>query len=539
MAGLRELSESEAIGAACALVLTVPDGDSRCDAIAEFISSASEAYHIALVDELFSDRFVHRSSGRVFSLPKWFKAVVQLLLLRQNWFRLAKTGGRGVLEVFNDDYFEWGLPTSDRLQGRQVQELQQIWEVVRFDPYATVFSKKTESRAFGTIRVQFNAPDRPLNVEKLSSRTWTELREGTGIIRTIFLLLNFVRRPNGESAKMLVESVGGDVHDLEILPPGLRCLLDLEAVVKWSRAGMPAGEVQMLVQREMPGHFRLVTFRYPMDRLSKVDWECLTKFDSTVGVRILLEEQDASALLTDPEVGERVAEWFDGQRLMRSVGAWGGLFSMDRIGEALRSRAVAAAEQAICDSALWVSRHEPVRLRLPEEANLLPHLLAWAVKVALVGGGRRVFHFVDKIAPVIDFEEKITTRRLIKEMLAGCFSDVRELEQISGSQQIATRVRGAAVIIQGFLEGEVDDACGCLEDNFELSESHWYLPAAAIMMEDKVAGGQQHARRVVGELMGRASSNYAARIAIVPVLRMWRERSSAPVHNFGNPDVWK
>lgn len=66
-------------------------------------------------------------------------------------------------------------------------------------------------------------------------------------------------------------------------------------------------------------------------------------------------------------------------------------------------------------------------------------------------------------------------------------------------------------------------------EQFEIQESHWYLPAVAEVFNKKIIAGEEHAMDIIGQLINLTSDKFLARQALNHSIQAWREIASAPL----------
>jgi hypothetical protein len=77
-----------------------------------------------------------------------------------------------------------------------------------------------------------------------------------------------------------------------------------------------------------------------------------------------------------------------------------------------------------------------------------------------------------------------------------------------------------------------------LIDLYEPSESQWFLPAVAFILNDAIAVGRPGALVAMGALLETANMDFYGRSAVNTAIRAWREIARAPVQESATPELW-
>jgi hypothetical protein len=337
-----------------------------------------------------------------------------------------------------------------------------------------------------------------------------------------------LRSPSLESAKALIESVGGDARHLNLLPPVLRAYISHDFVQDIGKEMVPRD----LIEKNRPGFTSMTSLR--LNPTSALNFETLINEEVWWYMYLLITKQfGAPDALNKASFQKLLFERITKQRplLLDFAASWGALFEFpDDLGERFRRKVIVQADNNVRHQVFWHGI-DPFYLRLPNEADLLPHIVNVLVSFRY---GR-----FDRVS-----ETSMPRQRELSHLIGKYVSNVRGLNDVFGAPHFAKRVRAAATILY-YLHPEIIESGAQLSpkdiliDYYEPTESEWYLPAAALLLSDAIAANQSDALETMGRLIGCANADYPGRYAVNSIIREWRELARAPVQHLATPSLWK
>jgi hypothetical protein len=465
--------------------------------------------------EIISSRFDEEMES---SPPTWLRRCALLLLLDADWWRLGSSAVDAATQLFTrgsnckDIALACGVPNSIAgLVGPLLLS------------YDTGKPDEVELR-HGLIEAHYYKPARELGWKNWSAQIWNDLETSSGVLKTIFNVLNLVRSPTLPHLQTLRLDRGATSEDFRLLPMSVRSYISETAISDYSKP-------RDVLEQKFPGWSRTTTIAdSPNER---IDWKKMAREESWWVLYLLCQDRE------DVQDGFKKAEnrellidsLLKDTSMLEFIRGWGALFNdLELLGPQLR-------HVALVNSAAPVQFHtfggiikwQAFRLRLPEEAAMLPHLLGMFINLtSTVGQYGRAKHENPQFGNISNL---IASYGVTSEMLL----------RVGGNHNNEKRVRAAAIAMSFLLgdatAGEIPSKL-TLVDLYEESEGHWFLPAAALILSDGIGAENRDALETMGALLERGKNDFDGRLAINKAIRDWREISGSPVQKNLAAGTW-
>jgi hypothetical protein len=527
IANLKEQAEPETVGTMACLFHILPDSDLRLVDVISFITEASPEYRRVVIT---------KTPGDLAKVPvrTWIVEMAIRALLRSDWWTLGAQG-ISALRVFlgavsNDLVcniaIRCGVPA-------ELSELTMPVFCARGDPPNNQRPRFMENR-YGVIDHEYIKSSDIVDFSAWFSQRSSALQPLTGILQTAQCVFAFVQSPREAGAAAVLASVGGDVAGLRCLPECVQAYLARDFPF-----GAPAHiEAQRLFKRET----REYTMRRGINIVpEKLDLKSLIQDEPWIVIYLLRHQtEDADFRITGSELIVRgvsepriqrllIKRLETGVQLAQFAWDWGSLFALPgELGESIREAALSSADAPVGSNRM-TERIKPFRLKLPREANLLPHL------VGALARGERAF---------LSGEVKIGLRPPAEcSQLVGAYSaNPSAFADVAKDGRVCKRARAAGMVLS-YLHPETMKAKRLpaaeeIIEHYERANSGWYLPAIAVLFSDAVAADNVEALDTIGRVIEAATGDYNGRSAMESAIKGWRELARAPVQRLACPKLW-
>jgi hypothetical protein len=530
---LFEFSESESIGAAILLPFILQNDHHRLPEVADFLTNSSISYKRCMLRALELS-----STPEQVALPRWIILQVFRLLTGQDWLLLGEKGLEAAIHVLNtnrqaitDVAIECGVNSA--LAGI-------CGALICGDSEPSgEQSKPVSSERCGPIQVHYYPVPPELEHGSWTTEIWHALAEASGILRTIYEIFRFIEEKGCNGLGSLLESVNGDVDVLRSLPHHLIGFLpggDQEndySRIDWKNVFAHASALQQTritflneVKGSDPEEWGDFIERYP--------WVAFNYFAG-----IPFHQHPGSKIQTyleTPEgAGRLVGACLNQTHLLRAFPElWGKLlYCSQGSGEELRSALCVASAGPVVSKGYAVDIH-PFELRMPDEADLLPHVLDGCVEQSQSSLWYRPLDD--------DAARHVRGHDAIEQSVAKFLPDPDPLQLIISNEELNSTIRAAAAMLY-LLHPQRDRALqpvceATLVKLYSVYMGRWYLRAAATALEDPMFEGDSGALLAIGALLQAGRTDFEGRLALDPVLDRWRQRSMAPVQAAPSSELW-
>jgi hypothetical protein len=512
ISNLKEQALPETIGSAIILPYILSDSDNRCDYVSTFIASAPFSF-LSVLFHVLADEDPEIQN----ELPQWTLKTILRILLKDDWWRLGSDGAGNALRLLAANRSVLPQVAMDCGVSPELRDILVLMTTFAEDSFQGEGNTVTRH---GIIEVRYVRPSAIFEWRSWSEETWSALECSTGILQTTFRLFSLLRTPDEHSLNELIRSAGGTYLGLECLPFSLQGYLNRDIPVRIKKTI----SVDKLVERPWPGHVTMFGFKSKTEK--DIDWNAIAKDDVWAFVYLLIQKnKEAVGALNNDNISSLFMKSLSDEPyiLFEYINFWGDLFQLQgELGKSVRRLALESAKGAVLRQWFW-PEIRPFLLRLPVEADFLPHL------VALLVSSRR--------SGLLRGEE-------LSGLVGKYTSAACTLSEIATSYRCVKRVQGAAAVLYNLHPDVIGTdqrlpANADFVDYYESAEGEWYLPSVAIALSDGVASNQIEKFDTMGRLLERANSDYMARLAASGLLREWRELARAPVQQHAVPEMWK
>jgi hypothetical protein len=496
---LREATVAESRGAACALMMSLRDGDELTEEVGAFFLSAPPELLAALLNMLHLE-----------SVPQWLLLVMLQRILRDDWFELRLDGIFAILR-----YLRINLKTTHAVAKRAglPRGHRELLSALFWEPWAPSHSSSVVEYC------EHDWTTESFNMEPWGNELPDGLFEATGILQLAYRVLRVGKEKNAGSLEHLREY---------LTQVGTRMLLTLPPNI---RAFAPTTDnVCNLVE---PGAYDSWHAPRPVAFVvlhgDRPDWVTMLKARPSA-YETLLRSERQGVLKAKKSLQKAIVDAIKAypEGLLSVVGKWGLLLSVF----SHRQERLEIRKLIIDASAAPVRRPDPWRrhffervefhsflVSLPNEAVLLPHIIG---------------EFGSVVDPSFD--------RAPSEVARSITSNDGALKRLVANQSVDQAIRAASLLMLLFLgkAGRSGDRERKLVECYGKEIGYWYLPAVGLYFarrrERKAPDAV--AREVVDSLLERARDDHDGSVGLESLLNGWRERSASPVTATNALDVW-
>jgi hypothetical protein len=533
-----EASESERIGAAILLPYILHDDHPRLPEVADFLTGSSISYRRCVLRALEAS-----SMPEPVVFPRWMIKQAFRLLTEPDWVRLGEKGVEAAIQVLDTNRqaicgiaLECGLHSS----------LAEICDILICGDSSSSDerSKPSFSKRCGPIEVQYYPLQPELEHKNWPLEIWNALAEAPGILRTIYKIFKYLTAgDNGCSAlKSLLESVNGEISLLHALPnhlSGLLPKLDPEEArslcvrdnILPCAANLETRQIRYIHEVSAHGIAREPDPEEWIEFIEKYTWIAMN-YVAELPFGRMPGSQIPTYLDTPEGVSRLVSACLRKPYLLRAFPElWGKLlFSSQHSAEKLRSAICLASTGPIFAKGYAVTVH-PFELRLPAEADLLPHILDASIEQSF-----EWYHTLDEDV------RHVRGRQAMEQSVSRFLPDPALLQTIINEGGLKSIVRAAAAmlyLLHTKRNRALQPTCeAALVKLYSVDMGSWYLRAAATALEEPIFEGDVGALSAIGGLLQAGRTDFEGRLALDPVLNRWRQRSTAPVHSASSFELW-
>lgn len=534
---VREADESESIGAAILLAKVLQDGHPKAREVQHSILECHPRYLANVLVATVDFRRAFRSHSHSNDIPRWVAQVAFLALRRSDWQLLGTDGveaARGVLLSV----------------GREVSSVVEAVGATRAEIHLLQIFLASETeievgsspRDFGVLAGGgYFAID--WTNKKFSAPKWMgqlspeELDRVAGVFGLVLRVVRFGTERSQPALREVVDYLNNSERGLENLPRslsnllpdteftdrrfGLRALLavshvEFEALLDEAfrsgerlrpSSGFTLGSNCTIDQWREVVHDHLAL---ALHLWSDVFWEQMVRPRPP-----LLDQREAISIL----VG-KVLEF--PEVLVRYAGLWGRLVTLaPENEEELRKAFAGVSGRPVTSNRIFGA--DPLRLRLPEEACLLPHLTGALVFLRDVDDG-----------PPSGAAEIYSSH-------VGEMATAASLAAIAQDRKYSNPIRFAASVLH-ILHPSGSDTMGTYQDLIVESCNNagtvWVFNAVSVCLVVRGSEGDSVSRALAGRVLDTVRTDYVARRVLQTVLARWRETSDAPLSRSRLADKW-
>lgn len=520
VASLHELSEAENVGAATALAFLLLDKDTRSRDVLQYVVNTSQAY------QNFFCKRVWSILDDEDTIPQWVQEVALRQLLKDDWWSNGEVVIRAASSILLQN------KKSVRHVGRECGLTSDAASLLEpFLRHADTREHETDVRrsAYGIVTVIRVVPNKAIEWKSWSKGRWAGLANSSGFLRTAYHVFELARSPVRANAQALVDNVGGNIRNLELLPDSMQAFLSQKYIT--STTILDAID-ERLFEKNYPG--RVVHFELAPSP-EEGDWNALIEEMPLLAFSLLSDRprrfHSASFKSIENATRRTFVEAIELNRdaLMKNTRRWGYIFNLpDGLGSSLRGAALRLAEGPVIVHSRYWGEVNPFEIELDKETEFLPHIISGLIYYQNEHPGYlRTTH---------------TIRQSMEGLVKEYVDKANVLLKISFDHGRSKRTRAAAVLLylrhpQSVAQSR-NECMKMLPDLFEPTESEWFLPAAASIMTVDLLESKGGLETIV-ELIGEADATLAGREGMEPFFRTWREHAKAPVHRLANKDLWK
>ncbi|WP_163882334.1 NACHT domain-containing protein [Rhizobium laguerreae] len=506
---LREQALSETIGAAIILGQILPDRDKRSREVAAFIKNAGPDY-IAYFLYALAER-THYDSRR---FPRWAVSIACEFLSLDTWFRFSE-------EV---------IAAASRIAGAHPETLRRelrlpaggaagvLCAALRSDAGGRAPAlKPVIFKIHRALEIHSEPPHPNLDYQNWDDAVWEGLRGLPGLFGTISSMFEFLKSRAAQSQERFLASIGSNYANCEILPYPIKgfisdvsalnpnCVSDMETILQTTRPGW--ARFTMTFDHSGQADFQGVAQDFP-----QVLFYLLTD-NAQRGAAEFMDDDGNIALM---ERGIRSTASHD------ILHAWRTLLGKPRLSGLFKNLVLQLA-----DGPVYRKRYrrsvEPFPISLPEEAALLPHVVA-AMVDAVDTENRH------------GYSPRPSTRADMLEWVASYVAKPAELKKLIADKSKNRRVRMAAFIMYRLHpKSRSNESPDILMDLYDPVESTWMLPGVANAMFDEILRQEPVAFDTFGILLEKYHADYFGRASLEAAFTAWREASSSPISSAKEP----
>jgi hypothetical protein len=382
---------------------------------------------------------------------------------------------------------------------------------------------------------RYARPSDELVWRKWPRALWEDLGRSTGLLNATYFGFRFVQSKKQSDFDALIFCLDGDLNNLTVLPPGLLAYLEIDNFFdetgewrrskpnEWLRKDSPGwSRVPMVRTSDVPiSSFKVFFREFPSVAIH------LSSFDDRhMTVKQLCEfiaTADGAACLI--EAAQRCPSI-----VVRNPNGWARWIDLPNVGEAIRC-AILASASAEVSGFYSEGGIRSFRLRLPEEAPLLPHILNFLV--------RAVTSFDRDNEPTSGF----SVANRIGEEAEKFIPNGDDLKTLLDDDTLPKRVRAAAMALCLVHPHRKSDATlpsvRDLLDLYEEKNGEWYMRALMAAMSDGIRDKKPLVIVTVSTLLDAIRTDYRTRNALDSTLAGWREIARAPVTGDRSNEIWR
>lgn len=494
-----EQSYQENVGAARVALAILPDSYPRLQDVIERLNGASVEYRSAILQDL---SMVREKQG-----ASWSGGFVLAQLMRDDWYLLDSDGLESARRYLDDDRIlstaapEIGIP----------KVLYPILKLIFISHYP--MDHGGVSIRYGFLREHVNEIPEEFDPRRLPPEVWDAVICSSGLVRVAGLVLGWAAGRTRERDALLSEVhmthsiVGKLPHIIRRIYGELSKYQELKSVgpkgcLIYGRSYSVDGDAR--ATRVSPAE--MMDFCAEMPGLAVA---LLMDGPDSLALRELISRDECDVLFSKIVTDERLA--------IDTLPYWGSdnealapLF--------LRLRSLKLNPNVRSGGG---RRLYPFKLRLPEEAYLLPTIVDVTYQSAVV---RPRFRNTD-------------TRPL--EALAIYSSDVSALRDVLHSST-DLHIKAAALLLLAnasqdiFVEMRSANVCEIFRD----VKTAWCIHTLLELVSEAVLKGHVDASRLVDRILEEIREDFGLRVIVEPFLTRWRERSASPVSD-SDEALWK
>ena len=434
---LRENAVFETLGSALALAGLSRDKNPQSSVVCEFVSKAPLSYRTYFISTLLSDGLVS------LTCPRWVAKIAVDLLAANCWFDLPSGAIQAATSILSMNLPAFRLCMAELGTSEAVTEILSHSLISRSFGDARGTKSAISEDYCGLIAVRRFKPERQLQWVNWSEDVWTMSETCTGYFRSIFDVFRLARRRSNEELLQLRSGLGGRYSVGQLLPSPILAFLAGNLGVLDSAPSEPT--VDMVLEKDRPGWERMM-YSFVSDS-NGMEWEKIildpywllylisVDFDrSTEKVGKFVEfsrESGRGVVIANNIIGSGL--------IMQDVGAWGSLFDQKfSFAATLREYVLDNAADPV-SSEEPTNRFAPLKLSLPREAELLPHVLA-----AMITGTI----YYEKYR-----SDELPHRARLAKLAAHCVPAKEALPEIWNDKSVSQRARAAALVTSSLLSG--------------------------------------------------------------------------------------
>jgi hypothetical protein len=500
---LVEQSYQENVGAAQLALTVLPDDFPRLQSVIARLSSGPLDYRSATIESV---------SGLSASHPAiWPRAFILSQLMNEDWHLLSSKALTAATSFLGDRPYT--LAAAERLGiPKELHEL--LVRMFHDHPHA---SNKRGRLRYGLFHELVTDSNEMIQPNKFDEGTWKALSCSTGLFRMAGLVLGSALA-RGDARDLLRKEVEAHPFAPYKLPPGILRFFDrlfwrnepaVDQVMKEAGGGVTLSAGDALNRRE-PTNAELTALCKEMPLLAMLLAADKTFRSQTNRLNeFLCEEGGCEVLFKALNSSARA--------ITNTFPFWGSdNEALAPVVEKLR-----AVDTKSIDRPSVVRRVQPIKLRLPEEASLLP----LAIEVSYLSTVAHTF-FSKSGASFL-------------EVLSVYASDPKILRSVSVHAEIA-EVRMAAWILLVNATGDLFEELN-VDEIVQLYRDTANVPFAYALFNlssDGLMKGDLRCKDLIDKLLYECREQFEVRMALEPFLLRWREISAAPVSD-SSSELWR
>ncbi len=536
---LEEKQLTENIGAVVILVQILPEDDDKIEEVTQFILSSPIKYISCLLATLKLIHFEYKINRDYIPVTKWFlKSVIQIIV-SSKWISLTEKAFDSALELISHNHEE-SCNIAQEL-GFSLAETK-LFKIL-LNPRQELFSDSsiaTTSKDYEFIKITVTCSQANLTKKYSDIEFLSDFDNIPNIFQILYLLIRLnqqkiisdltdilgqFKSKNSNLLKPLISYLGNPINFVEnvSLEEEIQCLKN-----------MSQKDFEEIYYQNK-NYFKLSDFRIESLNQNKIQKINSNNFKELIndypilGIMLLMDgiirskenEKEILKIIADKSIKTP-------KTISRYPSIWGLLTKScpERESELRRAFLLKSSEKIDDDSRERRFKFHPLKVSLPSEATLLPHLVnSLLINTKHFSGVRDIYL------------ELNYSRKLVTEIV----NNTSELEQISNDLQLNQNIRASATImLMLHPDGnkKLEDIKQLLIELYTSEVSLWHIKTVTTCLCLLATEEQPTAQWIINTLLEKVREDYESREHFQKLLNLWRESSYAPIQKKGAQEKW-
>jgi hypothetical protein len=541
---LKILTERENIGGVLVLCKSLPEEHPKKNEVIQYISNTPQEYRACLFQLLNTVGSHQEDRANEPKFPEWVIGLVLKSLLDPEWYKLGRNGVTAAIAILHS---RRRLVPSIATAFGLSPTLAKLTESLLCGPVESHLVKQRPAE-FGeniaVLKIEYYKIPEELNYNNWSEEIWVSLANAPGILNSIYKLSLFAKSRSRDQLAELLHCVEANVSVLSALPEHLHTYLPYN---QWRKPDLRAIDpkdlddtsILTVLDRKKAGFIQILSLN-SSEEIPDDQWDTLFSTFPELSIWLFSQPRQffgpnktgnfetpgvvtflALALLREPTA------------LLRYPAFWGKLLgAVPPMEEKIRAAISSVAKLPVHSDDATIGLITPFVVRLPEECDLLPHLVNTITEFVALG-------YDDRRRFLLSHSQSSVS---IGDMIIGFIPSPIPLFKVLIDDAIGDLVRAAAsmmYLLHPHRDLSQQNVCGANIVAFYRPEfGPRYLRAAAMSLHNGVFDGNAGALASMSELLRMSGGDYESRLLLDPVLESWRQRSKAPVHSHQSSDLW-